>query len=394
MQRTKPRAATAPKSKKTAKSRLRKEGAGPREGADLELERLRGRIDALDTALLGLLSERADIASAVGKLKAKAARPSFHDPKREERVLARVAKHGAGRFPERAIRNVFREIMSGCLAVEDALRVAFLGPQGTFSQMAAKELFGLSARYVESTSIDGVVDSVLRGDAVYGVVPFENSTEGSVGSTHDLLLESDVYVRAEHVVPIAQSLLSRAPSLGRIERVYSHPQALGQCRLWLAKHTPRAQLVQTASTALAVQEAEADEAAAAVGSALAGQLLGVPVLRAVISDRPENATRFFVLGKGKTEPTGNDRTTLVFTAPDDNKKGALRRVLSLFEAHDVNLTRIESRPSRQRAWDYVFFADVLGHEDDANLRAALAKLRRTTKFVKVCGSYPVARGSL
>jgi chorismate mutase/prephenate dehydratase len=139
-----------------------------------------------------------------------------------------------------------------------------------------------------------------------------------------------------------------------------------------------------------VQEAEGDEAAAAVGSALAGQLLGVPVLRAVISDRPENATRFFVLGKERTAPTGNDRTTLVFAAPDDNKKGALRRVLSLFEAHDVNLTRIESRPSRKRAWDYVFFADVLGHEDDANLRAALGKLRRTSKFVKVCGSYPVA----
>lgn len=348
----------------------------------------RGRIDALDDAILDLLAERADVARAIAEVKRAAQLEVFHDPERERHVLERLVKKSAGRFPESAVRAVFREVMSACLSVEEPLRVAYLGPEGTFSQMAARNVFGLQARYRECATIEAVFDAVQSKDATYGVVPFENSTEGAVSMTSDALLEGDLLIRQEYVLAIAHCLLSRARTLSDITTVYSHPQALAQCRVWISKHLPRAQVVQTSSTAAAAREAHGDDRAAAIGADIASEIYDVPILRANVQDRRENATRFVVLAHEDAPPSGQDRTTLAFGVADE--KGALRRVLSDFEDAGVNLTRIESRPSRSRAWHYVFLVDVEGHRKDLPLVGALKAVRKSVDFVKVVGSYPRA----
>jgi chorismate mutase/prephenate dehydratase len=347
----------------------------------------RARIDSLDDTILKLLEERADVAREVAEVKRAAEIEVFHDPERERQVLERLVKRG-DRFPPDAIRAVFREVMSACLSVEEPLRVAYLGPEGTFSQMAARHLFGLQARYRECATIEAVFEAVHSKDATYGVVPFENSTEGAVSMTSDALLEGDLLIRQEYVLPISHCLLSRATSLASINAVYSHPQALAQCRNWLAKHLPRAQVVQTSSTAAAAREAHADERAAAIGADIASELHDVPILRARIQDRRENATRFVVLGQDDAPPSGRDRTTLAFGVA--HHKGALRRVLTDFETAGVNLTRIESRPSRKAPWQYVFLVDVEGHRTDPSLAAALRHAKKSAAFLKVVGSYPRA----
>lgn len=349
---------------------------------------MRARIDSIDDTILRLLAERAQVAKQVGVLKRKANVEVFHDPERERQVLERLVGRGASSFPSDAIRAVFREIMSGCLSIEEPLRVAYLGPEGTFSQMAARHLFGLQPRYRECATIDAVFDAVRSKDAAYGVVPFENSTEGAVSMTSDALLEGHLRIRQEYVLPVTHCLLTRAGSLGAIETVYSHPQGLAQCRAWIGRHLPRAQVVQTTSTAAAAREAQTDDRAAAIGSAVAGEIYDLPVLRSGVQDRPENATRFVVIARDDAPPSGSDRTTLAFGVVD--KKGALRRVLSIFEKNGVNLTRIESRPSRKQPWHYVFLVDVEGHRKDAPLAKALAQVERSADFLQVCGSYPRA----
>lgn len=346
----------------------------------------RARIDALDTSILSLLAERADVAREVAELKRAANVEVFHDPERERAVLDRLVKAGGTRFPPDAIRAVFREVMSACLSVEQTLRVAYLGPEGTFSQLAARRLFGLQARYREGATIEAVFDAVTSGEATYGVVPIENSTEGAVSMTSDALLEGELLIRQEYILPVAHCLLSRATSLSAIQTVYSHPQALAQCRGWIAKHLPRAQVVQTTSTAAAAREAHADETAAGIGAELAGELHDVPVLRANIQDRRENATRFVVLAREDAPPSGNDRTTLAFGV--QHHKGALRKVLTDFEDAGVNLSRIESRPSRKAPWQYVFLVDVEGHRTDPTLAAGLKAAKKSAAFLKVVGSYP------
>jgi chorismate mutase/prephenate dehydratase len=347
----------------------------------------RARIDALDDTIVTLLEERADVAREVAAVKRAAEVEVFHDPEREREVLERLVKR-ADRFPPDAIRAVFREVMSGCLSVEEPLRVAYLGPEGTFSQMAARHLFGLQARYRECATIEGVFEAVQSNDATYGVVPFENSTEGAVSMTSDALLEGDLVIRQEYVLPVSHCLLSRARTLSEITTVYSHPQALAQCRMWIAKHLPRAQVVQTTSTAAAAREAHADERAAAIGADIAAELHDVPILRARIQDRRENATRFVVLAHEDAPPSGRDRTTLAFGV--QHHEGALRRVLTDFETAGVNLTRIESRPSRKAPWQYVFLVDVEGHRTDRGLATALRAVKKSAAFLKVIGSYPRA----
>jgi chorismate mutase/prephenate dehydratase len=356
------------------------------ESKSVPLSPLRKRIDDVDDRILTLLAERAEIAREVADVKRAADARSFHDPERERRVIERVAAKGAGRFPTDSLRVVFREVMSACLSLEEPLLVAFLGPEGTFSQMAAHRLFGLAARYHESTTIDGVFDAVRAGACAAGVVPIENSTEGSVTVTADALIDGDLFLRQELVLEISHCLLARAPTLAKIERVYSHPQALAQCRVWLGKNLPSAQIVQTTSTAQAAHEAREDERGAAIGSALAGEIHGLGIVREKIQDRAENATRFVVVSKEDAPRTGNDKTTIAFSVKDG--KGALRQVLSIFEDSGVNLTRIESRPSRQKAWDYVFFADLQGHKSDAPVAAALERASGHCPMVKMLGSYP------
>lgn len=355
----------------------------------MPLDDLRKKIDDLDDAILAILEQRTHVVDDIAAEKRRVGAASFHDPERERKLLDRVAAKGAGRFPREAIRAVFREIMSGCLSLEQPMKVAFLGPEGTFSHMAARHLFGLAARYREATTIEGVFDSVRRGHSDCGVVPIENSTEGAVTFTLDALLEGDVAIRQELVLGISHCLLGRATDLADVARVYSHPQALAQCRGWLGKFLPGAELVQTPSTSAAAREAQADDAAAAIASRLAGELYGLPVLRERIQDRVENATRFVVIGKGDAPRTGDDKTTLAFSVRDE--AGALKRVLELFDAHGINLSRIESRPSQKRQWEYVFTTDLRGHRDDPNVAAALAELEARCATVQVLGSYAACR---
>jgi chorismate mutase/prephenate dehydratase len=356
---------------------------------DVALDDLRKRINAIDDRMLELLDERARIVSDVAQAKREASLPTY-DPERERQVLDRLAAR-AGRFPAEAIRAVYREIMSACLALQEPLKVAYLGPEGTFSHAAARAHFGLAATYAEATTFDGVFDAVARRQAVYGVVPIENSTEGTVAHVVDALVASDLLISAEFELEVSQCLLTRAPGLASIDRVYSHPQPLGQCRLWLAKNLAGAQLVQATSTAAAVREAIADPRAAAIASQLASELYGVPILREKIQDSAENFTRFIIVSHEDAPRTGRDKTTIAFSLPDGTGRGALLRALTVFDEEQVNLTRIESRPSREKPWDYVFLADLEGHRDDANIARAVARLREKCPFLKLLGSYPRAQ---
>ena len=351
----------------------------------MSLDDLRGQIDSIDDQILTLLEQRADVVSHVARTKQDKRLP-LHDPEREREVLERLAGRGAGHFPREAILAVYREIMSACLAMQAPVTVAFLGPEGTFTHIAARKLFGLAVRYSEATTIEGVFDAVRRCAALYGVVPIENSTEGSVTWSADALLEGGLFIRRELVLDVSHCLLSHADKLTAVERVYSHPQALAQCRAWLAKHLAAAQLVQTSSTAGAAREAAVDPGSAAIGSSLAGDLAGLPILRSNIQDRAENATRFIMLAREDAPRTGDDKTTLGFAVRDE--PGALRKALEIFDAEGVNLSRIESRPSRQKAWEYVFLVDLEGHREDAGVTRAVARLRAESESVTLLGSYP------
>jgi chorismate mutase / prephenate dehydratase len=351
----------------------------------MSLDDLRKQIDTIDDRILSLLEERANVVSHVADAK-KGSNAPYFNPERERAVLDRLSAKGAGRFPREAIRSVYREVMSACLSLQAPMVVSFLGPEGTFAHIAARHLFGLAARYAEATTIDNVFDAVRRGVAMYGVVPIENSTEGSVTSTADALIDGGIAIRQELILDISQCLLSLAPSLTSIERVYSHPQALAQCRIWLARNLSSAQLVQTTSTSAAARDAAADPTGAAIGSSLAAEIHGLPIVRESVQDRPENATRFLLLAKDDAPPTGDDKTTLAFSLRDG--RGALRHALEAFDLAGVSLTRIESRPHREKAWEYVFLVDAEGHRQSEGLAKALETLAVRCETVNVLGSYP------
>jgi chorismate mutase/prephenate dehydratase len=347
----------------------------------------RKRIDELDDQILKLLDERAGVVAEIARAKRDANLPTY-DPERERQVLDRLAARG-GRFPPESVRAVYREVMSASLALQEPLKVAYLGPEGTFSHAAARAFFGLSARYTEATTFDGVFDAVARDQATFGIVPVENSSDGSVPHAVDALVGGDLLIRAEMDLEVSQCLLGRTSGLASIERVYSKAEVFGQCRIWLAKNLVGAQLVQAPSTAAAVREAMGDPQGAAIASRLASELYGVPVMRERIQDRAENFTRFVVVAHEDAARTGDDKTTVAFSLRDG--RGALMHALAVFEGEGINLSRIESRPSREKSWDYVFLAELVGHREDANVARALAQLRERCPMVKHLGSYPRAR---
>lgn len=359
----------------------------------MSVDDTRRRIDALDDKLLVLLNERAKLVEQVGKKKRDSAR-AMHDPEREQQIYDRLEKKLARTkgnvFPVSGVRPVFREIISACLSLEQKLSVAYFGPAGTFTHMAARSAFGMAARYLEAATIPAVFDAVAHETTTYGVVPIENSTEGGVTYTLDSFLSTDVMIRAEIVMDVDQCLVARHDDMSKFERVYSHPQALAQCREWIAKHLPRAQVVVSLSTSSAAREAASDDTAAAIASRLAAELTGLLVVRQGVQDRKENATRFVVLAKQDAPPTGKDRTSLVFSTRD--QRGALRRVLEIFDEEGINLSRIESRPRRGERWQYVFFTDLEGHRLDPNVTRALARLETKCDMVRVLGSYPRTSG--
>jgi chorismate mutase/prephenate dehydratase len=354
----------------------------------MDLVTLRESIDHIDDEILRLLNERATLVGQVASLKERMQVP-FYVPSRERAIVDRLSQANHGPFPTEAIRPVFQEIFSACLSLEKRIRVAYLGPEATFTHTAVKRQFGLSARAIPVGTIAGVFEEIERGGADFGVVPVENSTEGVVNHTLDTFVGSDLKISAEIVMEIQQNLLVRpGVELAQIQRVYSHPQAIAQCRRWLADNLPRATIIEAPSTADASRQARDDANGAAVASELAARLYDLVVTRRNIADLSQNVTRFLVIGRAQAEPTGNDKTSILIEIED--KPGILYKVLQPFAERGVNMTRIESRPSRRRPWEYVFFVDVDGHQRDAALSAAIAEVGRQVVAVKVLGSYPKA----
>jgi chorismate mutase/prephenate dehydratase len=355
---------------------------------DSPLGDLRKRIDAVDDEILRLLNRRAELVMEVARVK-KGEKLGFHVPNREREILERLAAQNTGPFPADAVRTVFREIISASVGLQAPMRVAFLGPKATFTHLAAMQQFGMSAELVPESSIGVIFDDVEKGRTQYGVVPVENSTEGVVTHTLDTFVESDLKIGAEILLPISHDLLSRTGSLAGIQKVYSHPQALGQCRKWLTANLPGVPLVDVGSTALAAQIAGGDPNAAAIASEFAGSLYDLKVVQDRIEDQAHNVTRFLVIGRDLTERSGNDRTSILFSVKDE--PGVLFRMLEPFAKRGINLSKIESRPGKTKAWEYVFFVDLFGHVSDPDVAEAIEELKTCCRFVKVLGSYPRAR---
>jgi chorismate mutase / prephenate dehydratase len=354
----------------------------------MDLPTLRTMIDSVDDEVLRLLNERARLVGQVAQLKERMQVP-FYVPSRERAIVERLAAANTGPFPTDAIRPVFQEIFSACLSLEKTVRVAYLGPEATFTHMAVKRQFGLSARTIPVGTIAGVFEEVERRRADFGVVPVENSTEGVVNHTLDTFLVSDLKISAEIVLEVSQCLLLRPGlDLGEVERVYSHPQALAQCRRWLGANLGRASIVEASSTSEAARLARDDARGAAVASELAARLYDLTVARRNIADAALNVTRFLVIGEKQADPTGRDKTSVLLEVRD--QPGVLYRVLEPFARRGVNMTKIESRPSRRRPWEYVFFIDVDGHQKDELVRLAIEQVSTSCTALKVLGSYPKA----
>lgn len=351
-----------------------------------ELERLREAIDRVDDRILEALNERATLARAIGTLKIGQA----YRPEREAQVLKRVQEKNPGPLASETVALLFREVMSACLALERPLTVAYLGPRGTFSERAALKHFGLAAEALAVASIDEVFRDVESGAADFGVVPVENSTEGAVGRSLDLMPQSPLKVCGEVVVRIHHNLMAKAvpKDLAAIRRVFSHGQSLAQCHEWLNANLPDAERVAVASNAEAARRAAEEPGSAAVAGDMAAEHYGLAILASNIEDEPNNTTRFLVLGDYEPRPTGRDKTSLVLSAR--NRAGAVYEMLTPFAQRGVSMTKFESRPSRVALWEYLFFVDIEGHRDDANVAAALAEVAKIAGFLKVLGSYPMA----
>jgi chorismate mutase/prephenate dehydratase len=357
----------------------------------LDLPEVRKQIDAVDTRIHELLNERARLAQLVGISKHQDGRAvDFYRPEREAQVLRMARERNAGPLRDEEVLRLFREIMSACLAQQEPLKVAFLGPEGTFTQAAVLSHFGHSVRALPLPSVDEVFHEVEAGNVDFGVVAIENSTEGMVINTLDRFLTSPVKICGEIELRIHQFLMGRMSSLGEIERVCSHQQALAQCRGWLDEHLPDIERVAVTSNAEGARRARDEKGSAAIAGQTAAEVYGLRVLATEIEDRADNTTRFFVLGRKLFAPSGDDRTTLLVSVGHTDSPGALFRLLQPLAQHRISMTRIESRPSQRRKWDYVFFIDIEGHAQDARVARALAALKKRASLFRILGSYPRA----
>ena len=353
------------------------------------LAEARERIDGIDQQIQALIAERAGWAQRVGKAKGplKAA-VDYYRPEREAQVLRQVLDRNDGPLADEVLLRLFREIMSACLAQQEPLKVGYLGPEGTFSQQALVKHFGHSARGLPLSSIEEVFQEVEAGHADFGVVPVENSGQGTIQSTLDMFLTSSLKICGEVELHVHQFLLSRTGRLDDIERVYSHAMSLAQCQAWLRQHLPRAERLAVSSNAEAARRARTADDAAAIAGESAGHVYGLKVVSGPIEDRRDNTTRFLVLGRELFNASGHDRTSLLVFVRD--QPGALYNVLSPFARHGISMNRIESRPSHAGLWQYAFFIDVAGHVEDEPVRRALSELGEYAADVKILGSYPVA----
>lgn len=349
------------------------------------LKKLRERIDALDDQLLQLFNDRAGLAQEVGKEKGNSV---VYRPEREAQVLRRLTGNNPGPLPAQTIAHLFTELISACRAQENLLSVACLGPKGTFSEEAVGKHFGAQAPAVMCASIDDVFRTVESATVGYGVVPVENSTEGAVGRTMDLLLATPLKICGEILLPVHQNVLSKAGNMEGIKRIYSHAQSLSQCNAWLTQNMPHVEFIPVASNAEAARRAADDADAAAVAGRAAAQHYGLSVMAASIEDQPNNTTRFAVIAAQEVSASGQDKTSFVMSS--QNRPGAIFNLLKPLAEHRVSMTRLESRPSRAGLWEYVFFVDIEGHQNDTVVQAALSEIRERAGFLKVLGSYPVA----
>jgi chorismate mutase / prephenate dehydratase len=357
----------------------------------LSLDKVRSQIDAIDEKIHGLINDRARLAQLVGISKTREGRTvDFYRPEREAQVLRMARERNNGPLRDEEILRLFREIMSACLAQQEPLKVAFLGPEGTFTQTAVLTHFGHSVRALPLASIDEVFHEVEAANADFGVVPIENSTEGTVNHTLDRFLLSPLKICGEVELRIHHNLMGLMSSLGRIVRICSHPQSLAQCRVWLDEHLPNVEQVPVSSNAEGARRARDEKGTAAIAGQTAAEVYGLKVLAAEIEDRSDNTTRFLVLGRKLFTPSGEDRTTLLVSVSHTDSPGALSRLLEPLARYRISMTRIESRPSHRRKWDYVFFIDFEGHADEPHVTKALAELKKRSSLFRVLGSYPRA----
>jgi chorismate mutase/prephenate dehydratase len=353
------------------------------------IEDARARIDATDEKLQELISERAKLAAEIGKLKRESDSAAvFYRPEREVQVLREIIKRNKGPLENNEIARLFREIMSACLALEQKLNVAFLGPEATFTQSAALKHFGHSVSTSPQKSIAEVFREVEVGSCDYGVVPIENSIEGAINQTLDMLVNSNLHICGEVHLRIHQNLMSKADQLQKINRVYSHQQSLAQCRSWLDNNLAQAERIAVSSNAEAAMCAQENNQWAAIAGKVAADYYQLPILAAKIEDEPDNTTRFLVLGQNSAMASGKDKTSILFAIA--NEPGALQSTLTYFSENHIDMSRIESRPSRQGKWEYVFFVDIDGHCDDEKIVKVLQQLEQQALMMKVLGSYPLA----
>jgi len=369
--------------KKKTESNVPKPPSAPR-----TLEACRAQIDRLDLELIALLDQRAAVARRVGAIKRETGKETF-DAGRHIEKLNQIARRGAGEFPSEGLRLVFGEILSACLALQAPQTIAFLGPEATFSHIAAVRAFGRSVEYRPVESIHDIFEAVDKGWVTFGIVPIENSTGGVIHTTLDELMTSTLSICAEIHIPVRHHLMSLG-TLTEIKKVCTHPQILSQCRDWLRAHLGAAAQIETASSGEGARLALKDRAVATIGPELAAKIHGLPILVKRIEDQKDNITRFLIIGHQSPPPSGNDKTSVMFSIKDE--PGALKRLLAPLSERGINMTKIESRPSRRRAWDYIFFVDMQGHMTDPPIVEALTEVRKHTTFLRVLGSYPMDTG--
>ena len=355
--------------------------------SDDKLQPLREQIDAIDAQLLALLNQRARVAQQVGHVKAETNAPVFR-PEREAQVLARIAQTNPGPLQSSDLQSIFREVMSACRALEKRVIVAYLGPAGTYSEQAVWQQFGQAVIGLPCVSIDEVFRSVEAGTADFGVVPVENSTEGTINRTLDLLLQTSLSISGEVALPVHHSLMTRTGSMDGVKRICAHSQALAQCQAWLNQHYPSIERQALASNGEAARIASDDASVAAIAGEMAATRYGLAIAHAHIQDDPHNRTRFVVIGSLAPAACGRDQTSLVLSV--QNKPGAVYELLAPLAKHGVSMTRFESRPARTGTWEYFFYVDIEGHAQDAKVAQALTELQAQAAYFKVLGSYPFA----
>ncbi|MDP8253316.1 MAG: prephenate dehydratase [Candidatus Kaelpia aquatica] len=351
----------------------------------MKIIEIRKKIDDLDKKIVGLLNGRAKLITDIGKIKRKNNK-SIYVPEREREVYRKIKSYSKGPIPKEHLEYIYREIMSSSLALEKEITVAFLGPEATFTQLAALKKFGSSVKYIECSVITDIFNEVEKGNADFGVVPIENSFEGAVNHTLDMFVDSELSICSEIYLKIAHCLMSKSKNIKELKKIYSKSEVFGQCRKWLESNARGIDLIEVSSTARAAQIAAEEKGAGCIASKMAKDIYGLNTIASLIEDAPCNVTRFLVIGETLAQPTGKDKTSVVFSVKD--KIGALHAMLIPFKRHGINLTKIESRPSKKRAWDYYFFVDLEGHCKDIKVAKALAELSDVTSNLKILGSYP------